>query len=84
MLRLGGLVLRPLVAINARQNVNYMQNISKVPQRRCLSQRPDTFAGPGASIAGKEEKVTPLGWFLLVSILIFGAGTKKKKHIKHS
>uniref|UniRef100_A0A1I8PCI9 SURF1-like protein n=1 Tax=Stomoxys calcitrans TaxID=35570 RepID=A0A1I8PCI9_STOCA len=87
MLRLCGQLLtrpvKPLATVAFKTHVNYLQIIHKSPQKRYFSQRPNyNTGGLGVSIAGKEEKVTPLGWFLLlIPITTFGLGvwqTKRK------
>ncbi|XP_037819407.1 SURF1-like protein [Lucilia sericata] len=80
MLKLCGHLLRnqarPLIAISVKQNINYLQIVSK-PSQRCLPQRnaSTSLAGPGAPSMKNEEKITPLGWFLmLIPVTTFGLG----------
>lgn len=76
MLKLCGHLLRnqvkPLIAISLKECVNNVQIVSK-PTQRILCQRnaSTSITGPGAPSMKNEEKVTPLGWFLMVSVHCF-------------
>lgn len=72
MLRLCGQLLRKQggssIAFSLKQNVNYFQTNTRTSQI-CLVKRSasTSLAGPGAPNMKTEEKITPLGWFLMVS-----------------
>lgn len=76
MLKLCGHLLRnqtrPLIAITLKERVNCGQIVSK-PTQKCLFQRnaSTSITGPGSPSMKNEEKVTPLGWFLMVSVYCF-------------
>ncbi|KAM7357610.1 surfeit locus protein 1 [Cochliomyia hominivorax] len=80
MLKLCGPLLRKqtskIIALCLKNRVNFIQNVYK-PNQRYLAQRnaSTSIAGPGAPSMKNEEKVTPLGWFLmLIPVTTFGLG----------
>ncbi|TMW53683.1 hypothetical protein DOY81_001228, partial [Sarcophaga bullata] len=79
-LRLCGQIIKkqgvPLIGFSLRHNINYFQTAIKSPQT-CLAKRSasTSLTGPGAPTMKNEEKVTPLGWFLiLIPVTTFALG----------
>lgn len=74
MFRLCGHLLRkksqPLIAIGIKRNGNFLQSNAE-SLTKCLSKHnASSLAGPGAPSMKNEEKVTPMGWFMLVIYFI--------------
>lgn len=79
MLKLCSHILRnkahPLIAVGIKQNVNYVQFFTKSKQIFFSKRTTTSLAGPGSPSIKIEEKLAPLGWFLLlIPATTFGLG----------